>query len=73
MRSFYHFMMSYRGKNKPDDESKLADWIFADHNFPKHSMSYDEISDYLEWNSPFTNAISVFDSLWDQYLIKEKD
>ncbi|WP_047985261.1 YozE family protein [Ornithinibacillus californiensis] len=73
MRSFYHFMMSYRGKKKPDEESKLADWMFEDHNFPKHSDSYDVISEYLEWNSPFTGSLSVFDSLWETYLIKEKD
>jgi uncharacterized protein YozE (UPF0346 family) len=72
MRSFYHFMMTYRGKKKADDESRLADWMFADHNFPKQSKSYHEISDYLEWNSPFSNALTVFDALWDEYLLKEK-
>ncbi|GGA61748.1 YozE family protein [Ornithinibacillus halotolerans] len=73
MRSFYHFMMTYRGKKKADDESKLADWMFSDHNFPKHSDNYQEISDYLEWNSPFPNALSVYDALWDVYVIKEKE
>jgi uncharacterized protein YozE (UPF0346 family) len=73
MRSFYHFMMTYRGKIKADDESRLADWMFGDHNFPKHSSSYHEVSEYLEWNIPFTSALSVFDSLWEEYLLKEKD
>ncbi|WP_047980087.1 YozE family protein [Ornithinibacillus contaminans] len=73
MRSFYHFMMTYRGKKKPDDMSRLADWMFQDHNFPKHSTSYHEISEYLEWNSPFATALSVFDSLWDTYQTKEID
>ncbi|MYL60926.1 YozE family protein, partial [Virgibacillus halodenitrificans] len=24
-------------------------------------------SDYLEWNSPFTTALRVFDELWEVY------
>ncbi|PAF19514.1 hypothetical protein CHH69_01900 [Terribacillus saccharophilus] len=71
MRSFYHFMMTYRGRKKPTDESLLADWMFGDHNFPKHSSSYDEISEYLEWNSPFHGALQVFDRLWRSYETTE--
>ncbi|MED4475476.1 MULTISPECIES: YozE family protein [Bacillaceae] len=67
MRTFYQFLMTYRGKKTPDDQSNLADWAFRDHNFPKHSSDYHEISNYLEWNSPFPNALIVFDELWDAY------
>ncbi|WP_163969806.1 YozE family protein [Oceanobacillus halotolerans] len=67
MRSFYHYVMTYRGKKNPDEKSKLADWIFHDHNFPKHSTSYHEISDYLEWNSPFPSALMIFDEIWNHY------
>ncbi|WP_186577747.1 YozE family protein [Aquibacillus kalidii] len=71
MRSFYHYVMRYRGMKKPTEESRLADWIFRDHDFPKHSTSYDEISRYLEWNIPFTEAVQVFDRLWEDYLVNE--
>lgn len=71
MLTFYQFMMSYRGKQKPDNESMLADHMFHDHDFPKHSIDYNEISNYLEWTSPFANAMAVFDELWDIYLIKK--
>lgn len=67
MRSFYEFALTFRGKLKEDEASRLAEWIFLDHDFPKHSMSYDEISDYLEWNNPFHGALNVFDQLWEQY------
>ena len=67
MRTFYQFLLTYRGKLKPDNKTKLAEWAFSDHGFPKHSTSYDEISNYLEWNSPFTNALEVFDELWEIY------
>ncbi|MFD1171759.1 YozE family protein [Oceanobacillus picturae] len=67
MRSFYHYLMTYRGKKRPDDKSQLADWAFYDHNFPRHSTEYDELSSYLEWNSPFATALVTFDALWDDY------
>lgn len=73
MRTFYHYMMTHRGKRKADDKSRLADWIFHDHDFPKQSTDYNEISNYLEWNSPFPHALSVYDELWDLYTTKEKE
>ena len=68
MKTFYQHLMTFRGKIKPDDKSKLAEWAFLDHDFPKHSNDYDEISDYLEWNSPFPNALRTFDEIWDLYV-----
>ncbi|WP_102027256.1 YozE family protein [Salirhabdus sp. Marseille-P4669] len=70
-RSFYHFMMKYRGMHKHAEERKFADWLFQDHSFPKHSSTYDEISQYLEWNSPFPSALSLFDRLWSVYEAEE--
>ncbi|WP_117169404.1 YozE family protein [Paraliobacillus sediminis] len=67
MRSFYQYMMRYRGAKKVTNESRLAEWMFRDHDFPKHSESYDEVSRYLEWNIPFKEAVQVFDHLWDDY------
>ncbi|MRG88316.1 YozE family protein [Salinibacillus xinjiangensis] len=71
MRSFYHFMMKYRGMGKGSEERRLADWMFEDHDFPKQSTSYDEISRYLEWNSPFSSALHLFDQLWEVYEAEE--
>lgn len=72
MRSFYHYMMRYRDVKQQTNERKLADWMFEDHDFPKQSKSYDEISRYLEWNIPFTEASRVFDTLWDEYESHEQ-
>ncbi|SEN44841.1 Uncharacterized protein YozE, UPF0346 family [Amphibacillus marinus] len=68
MQSFHQYMMRYRGAKSNTEARQLADWIFYDHDFPKHSHNYDEISRYLEWNIPFTNAITVYDNLWQDYL-----
>ncbi|WP_100010837.1 YozE family protein [Lentibacillus sediminis] len=67
MKTFYQFLLTHRGKKRPDDHSRLADWAFFDHNFPKYSADYNEISEYLEWNSPFPNALKAFDQLWGEY------
>ncbi|WP_082235985.1 YozE family protein [Halobacillus massiliensis] len=72
MRSFYHYMMRYRGNKQPDEEKQLADWMFEDHDFPKQATTYDEVSRYLEWNIPFPNALAVFDRLFEDYQINEE-
>ena len=60
--------MIYRGiQNKHDPKKRLADWMFHDFEFPKHTSDYDEISRYLEWNPPFPEAAALFDELWEQY------
>lgn len=72
MKTFYQFLLTYRGKEKPDNSSRLADWVFYDQHFPQHATDYNEMSNYLEWNSPFPNALTVFDRLWEVYTM-DKD
>ncbi|QKY69161.1 YozE family protein [Lentibacillus sp. CBA3610] len=60
MRSFYHYALTYRGR-ETDDKSRLADWMFFDHDFPKQSADYHEISNYPRVEQPFTNALAVFE------------
>jgi len=71
LRSFFHYVKSWRGEEAKTDKGRLADWIFDDLDFPKHSTDYDEISYYLEWNTPFPNALQVFDDLWTDYIERE--
>lgn len=66
-QSFYQFLLTHRGKLEQDDYSALADWAFYDHHFPQYAGTYDEISEYLEWNSPFPSALAAFDALWSEY------
>lgn len=72
MRSFYHYMMRYRGNRINNEEKQLADWMFEDHSFPKQAKSYDEISRYLEWNAPFPSSLAVFDRLYELYEVEEE-
>lgn len=62
-------MMTYRGiRDKSNSKKALADWMFTDHDFPKHTSDYNEISQYLEFNPPFTEALTVFDDVWEDYV-----
>ncbi|SDI99165.1 YozE family protein [Salimicrobium halophilum] len=70
-RSFYHYMMRYRGDLRQGEEKELADWMFREHSFPKQATTYDEISDYLEFHSPFPGSLATFDTLYEHYLEEE--
>lgn len=72
LKTFYQFMMSYRGKKRADDYSRLADWMFADPDFPKQETNYNILSNYLEWLSPFPGSLSIFDEVWEVYELKNK-
>ncbi len=62
-------MMMYRGiQEKNDSRKALADWMFHDHDFPKHSSDYLEISQYLEYHTPFSEALTTFDQVWEEYI-----
>lgn len=65
--------MTYRNSKALEDRGKLANWAYLDHGFPKESTNYDELSNYLEWNSPFPNALMTFDTLWDLYQLKKNN
>lgn len=40
--------MSYRGiRDRHNNKKRLADWMFQEHDFPKQTTSYAELTDYL--------------------------
>lgn len=67
MKTFYQFMLNFRGEKKRTNLGRLAEWIFRDEGFPKHAETYNELSDYLEWMSPFVDAVATFDEAWKKY------
>ncbi|SIS37262.1 YozE family protein [Salimicrobium flavidum] len=71
-RSFYHYMMRFRGNLETGKEKELADWMFEEHSFPKQSESYDELSEYLEHHSPFPGSLAAFDRLYETYMEEEE-
>ncbi|MGY3749460.1 YozE family protein [Vagococcus acidifermentans] len=67
-RSFYHYVQTLKEFSVPNPEAQLAKAISDDSQFPKHSETYHDISDYLENNAYYITNMDLFDELWDKYL-----
>ncbi|HEK9099562.1 YozE family protein [Bacillus pfraonensis] len=66
-KSFYHYMMKHRASLINNEVSNLAEAMYDDLSFPKHSEDYDEISSYLEL-SGLLGSMSIFDEAWELYI-----
>lgn len=68
MKSFYQFVLTYRGAN--DAFGQFAEAVFDDHSFPKRADTFEELSAYVEMQADAWMTTSVFDTLWDVYQTK---
>ena len=53
--SFYHFLMTQRNPNQPDEVEQFA------------NNAFDEISKYLEENAEYLPSMLIFDDAWRRY------
>ena len=68
MKSFYQFVLTYRGANS--EEGWFAEEVFEDSLFPRSSTSFAELSEYVEMQASEHMKTTVFDSLWEIYATK---
>lgn len=68
--SFYHFLMTQRQPNHPNDVQQFANNAFYDTAFPKQSHDFEEVSRYLEENADYLPSMTIFDEAWQQYQSK---
>ncbi|WP_432358846.1 YozE family protein [Sporosarcina sp. UB5] len=66
-RSFYQFVLSFRGGKKDDSTSTFAEAVFNDHSFPKDEKDFDFLSRYLEEKADPEMPTIVFDELFAMY------
>lgn len=66
-RSFYQFVLSFRGGKKGDPKSAFAEAMFNDHSFPKDEKGFDPLSRYLEEKADPEMPSVVFDELFEMY------
>lgn len=66
-RSFYQFVLSFRGGNVEDPKTRFAEKVFYDHSFPKQSTSFNELSSYVETIADEDLSTYTFDELWQLY------
>ena len=68
MKSFYHFVLTYRGA--ADAKGDFAEAMFNDLMFPKTTTDFDELSTYIEMQADPHLSTYVFDELWESYATK---
>jgi len=66
-RSFYQFVLSFRGGKKDDKKSAFAEAMFKDHSFPKDEKDFDPLSRYLEEKADPDMPSVLFDELYEMY------
>ncbi|MEB2282811.1 YozE family protein [Lysinibacillus xylanilyticus] len=67
-KSFYLYVLTFRGGDWSDPKVRFAEEMFHEHNFPKQSSEFDELSSYIESYATDNLKIEVFDELWPLYL-----
>lgn len=69
-KSFYHYVLTFRGGDWSDEKTRFAESMFIDPGFPKTSANFDKLSSYIELQSDEYLTTSAFDELWDLYAQK---
>jgi len=67
-KSFYLYVLTFRGGDWSDARVRFAEEVFNEHNFPKQSMDFNELSSYIESYATDNLKIEVFDELWSLYV-----
>ncbi|KRM67883.1 hypothetical protein FD06_GL000603 [Apilactobacillus ozensis DSM 23829 = JCM 17196] len=68
-KSFYQYLMSERNENSYEPIAEFANNAFLDQSFPKQSTDFEEISKYLEENASYLPSMTIFDDVWQNYLL----
>ena len=66
-KSFYTWLMTERNPKSNESKAILADLVFHEPNFPKHTDNFDEVSRFLEEQASFSFNLSDFDQIWEEY------
>lgn len=67
-KSFYSWLMTQRNSKSEAPAARLADLVFEDISFPKHSSNFETVSRYLEDEAGFSFNLTEFDQVWEDYL-----
>ncbi|HEL0422891.1 TPA: YozE family protein [Streptococcus equi subsp. zooepidemicus] len=67
-KAFYTWLMAQRNSTSNKPAALLADLVFEDTTFPKHTDDFETISRYLEEEASFAFNLGQFDQIWEGYL-----
>ncbi|MEK5231989.1 YozE family protein [Lysinibacillus sp. FSL K6-0232] len=66
-KSFYLYVLAFRGGDWSDPKVRFAEEMFHEHNFPKQSTDFNELSSYIESYATENLTTEAFDALWALY------
>lgn len=69
-KSFYQYVLTFRGGDWSDQKTRFAESAFIDHSFPTTSTSFEELSSYIETMADEHLTTQAFDELWELYRLK---
>ena len=69
-KSFYHYVLTFRGGEWSDKKVRFAESMFINHDFPKTAVTFGELSNYIELQSDEYLTADAFDELWALYELK---
>ena len=68
MKTFYEFVLTYRGA--ANEKGDFAEAVFEDSLFTRRTLDFNELSQYVEMQADAYMKTSIFDELWDEYSSK---
>ena len=68
MKTFYEFVLTYRGA--ANEKGDFAEAVFEDSLFPRRTLNFNELSQYVEMKADASMKTSIFDEIWDEYSSK---
>lgn len=66
-KSFYQYVLSFRGGPKSDEKAVFAESMFQDLSFPKYEHDFDRLSRYIEEKADYEMRSVTFDELYELY------
>lgn len=66
-KSFYQYILSFRGGSNKDEKAVFAEAMFKDLSFPKYESDFDTLSRYVEEKADSELQSIVFDDLYNHY------
>lgn len=66
-KKFLFICPNISGGDWSDPKVRFAEEMFHEHNFPKQSTDFNELSNYIESFATENLTIEAFDHLWELY------
>lgn len=67
VQPYFQFIRRFQEEASRKPLARLANLITSDLAFPKQADNFQEISEYLETSSDYSQLLATFDESWQKY------